>query len=597
MAKTSELTHGDATARRWPPIVARFYLPFALIPSLAIIIIARIAGIVPDGLVFEKLLLLVFLGFFLTIACRLVAESRDWDRTRYLVLSAGALAVLAVPLFLAPSLDVSMATPTLPILAASIALLISVAPFLLRGHSNEAVWEYNRAAWSGMISGLAIAALMGAGLVVVLAAISMLRGFAFPMPLLGIPFLAGFFTVLTWQLLAGVPRQFDATPADPAPNWLLTLAKFVVVPVIAAFFMAIVLYSIAFFFPAALPKEKFGWTIAGLAVFCVTAHFVTWPIRETGGRALRFFHRHYGYALFAPAVVLALDTGLRVADAGLTESRYFLLLLAFWLCANAAYHVAPTGHRLIAAPVSLAALLVVASVGPWGAAGLTTRLQFSHLENLLISNELLVEGKIVPAEALIETNKMRSISSSLKYFTERDKEEALGAWFADHGLELYYASISTVMEAMGLQYIGRWQRFPSFEFDASREHPLDIEGFSYMGKIRGGMRLVDAGQSARSEAKAEISPEDGTLTVGVPGVGDERIVFDVAALARSLKREAKSWQGDSEEQPITLEGTSESGRLTARLHIHSISGNLVDGAPVVNSVEATILWRENQTPR
>jgi hypothetical protein len=593
--------------------MARFYLPFALIPSLAIIIIARIAGIVPDGLVFEKLMVLVLLGFFLTIACRLFAESRAWDKTRYLVLSAGAMALLAVLLFLAPSLDVSMETPTLPILGASIALLITAAPFLLRDHSNEAVWEYNRATWSGMAAGLAVTILMGGGLLMAITTVDMLRGISFPIPLFGIPFVVSIFIVLAWQLLAGLPGKFDATPADPAPTWLIRLTKFVIVPVIAAFFATIALYLIAFFLPAELPREDFGRAIAGFAIFCVTAHFVTWPIRETGGRALRFFHRHYGYALFAPAVVLALDTGLRVADSGLTEGRYFLLLLAFWLCANAVYNVLPNGRRLVAAPVSLAALLVVASVGPWGATGLSTRLQLSQLESQLISNELLVEGKVVPADALIETEKMRNISATLNLFDGRVKQKALEAWFADRGFELevwffaeYGGRTSDIMRSMGLQYISKWDDNPSFDFIGSPEDSLDVEGFSNMGRFSEyASEKKELVAVSRTKVETELNRVDGTLIVR--SGADERVVFDLAALAQRLRRKNKTWLNnslendlwpdDSVEPPITLDGTSKSGRLTVRLHIHEISGRLVDGAPTVSNIEATVLWRETQTPR
>ncbi len=93
----------------------------------------------------------------------------------------------------------------------------------------------------------------------------------------------------------------------------------------------------------------------------------------------------------------------------------------------------------------------------------------------------------------------------------------------------------------------------------------------------------------------ELSYEGDTLTVH--SANGERIVFDVAALAQRLRRERKSWNSESENQPITLDGTSESGRLTVRLHFTSITGELVDGAPEVDFFEGTILWRENQSPR
>ncbi len=606
MADTSTLAKPGVFAGKLPPLVKRFYLQFALVLAFVIIVFGGVAKIWPDRSFGDKVVTLLVLAFFLTLACKLFAESRAWNNARYLVLSAGATALFAVPLFFGNTITFSWDYPTLPLLYAGIALLVLTAPFLRRDHANEALWEYNRATWSGVASGLAITLLVAVGLMVAMAAMDNLRGLGIPRSFFKDLYLIFLSFITAWLLLAGVPRRIDGTPADPSPEWLSRLANIVIVPVMAAGFAILLLYLVRLFAAPELPNSDIGRLIAGFAIFVVAAHFISWPLRETGGRAVRLFHRHYRYALLAPAIVLTLDAGMRVADSGLTEGRYLMLMLAFWLCATAIYHSLPTQRRLVMAPAMLAALLFAASFGPWGVTGLTTRLQLSQLENQLTAYELLVEGKVVPAEALIETEKMKSIAATLDFFEGKDKKKALEVWFSDHGfgqalfhLLSFSARTSDIMNSMGLQYISRGQDFPSFDFDfdAPFRDAFNVEGFSNIDRIYENSSEIDIlPPEPATNFETDLNWKDGTFIVH--SGGDERVVFDLAALAQRLRRENKSWTNknwddDPAEQLITLDGISESGRLTVRLHIHSISGHLVDGAPKVESVNVTVLWREN----
>ena len=266
MADTSTLGKPGVIAGKLPPLVKRFYLQFALVPALILSVVASAARIWPDKQFGFNVMLLVIVGFFLTIACRLFAESRTWDKTRYLALSAGAIALLAVPLFAGNTIEFSTNYPTLPLLWASIALLVSTAPFLRRDHANEALWEYNRATLKGMASGLAISFLLGVGIMGAIATTDMLPGLGIPVPVFSIPLAICLSFIVPGLLLAGVPRQFDATAADPAPKWLSRLANIVIVPVMAAGLATLLFYLVGFFASANLPKSSIGWAIAGFAI-------------------------------------------------------------------------------------------------------------------------------------------------------------------------------------------------------------------------------------------------------------------------------------------------------------------------------------------
>ncbi len=601
MADTSILGKPGVIAGKLPPLVKRFYPQFALLLALVVMFIAGIARIWSLSWFSNEILALVILAFFVTIACRLFAESRDWNNARFLALSAGAIALLAVPLFLGNTIKFSWDYPGLPLLCASVALLVLTAPFLRRDHTNEALWEYNRATGAGVISGLAITLLVGTGFWV---AVKMLSSMQIPGPFTVFPYLACMSFVAVWQLLAGLPRRFDATPADPAPKWLSKLANLVIAPLLAAGFAILLVLLILIIAPAEPPKIGLGWIAAGFAIFVVAAHFVSWPLRDSGGRAVRLFHGHYRYALLAPLIVLALDMGLSIADSGLTEGDYLLPVLAVWLCATTIYHWSPTRRRLVVAPAMLAALLFAASVAPWGVIGLSTRIHLAQLEKQLTTYELLVEGTVVPADAFIETKHMKSITATLKLFKGEDARHTLGAWFADHGLELEDGTgTHAVMSSMGLQYISRWGDVPSFRFYGSRAVLLDVENFSYKGDTEwrhSGTREINEFVAVNgTKFETRLNRDEGTLVVR--GGGDERVVFDLNALVQRLKQGSRLWYNDSsgsdlENSPITLEATSESGRLTVRLHIYSIEGDLVDGAPEVQSVDTTILLRERRTP-
>ncbi len=603
MADISTLGKPGVFAGKLPPLVKRFYLQFALVPALVLAIIADDAKFWSPWSLGGKVLALVILAFFVTIACRLFADSREWNNPRYLALSAGALALLALPLFLGNTIELSWEFPTLPLLCAGIALLVLTAPFLRRDHANEALWEYNRATGAGVISGLAMTIIMGFGLflpIVLMTAI----GTGFTPKFLFIPFLICMSFVAVWQLLAGVPRRFDATPGDPAPRFLSRLANIVIAPLLAAGLAILLFFLVRFFATTKLLGGNDGWVIAGFAIFVVAAHFVSWPLRETGGRAVRLFHEHYRYALLAPAIVLTLDAGMRVADSGLTEGRYLMLMLAFWLCATAIYHSLPTQRRLVVAPAMLAALLFFASFGPWGATGLTTRLHLSQLEKQLTANGLLVEGKIVPAEAFIEREKMESITTTLDLFSGDDQWKALRTLFTDHGHNIRsFTFTRIIMYSIGLQSVSPGD-LPSFRFDGSREDLFDVEGFSYMAPAEwnsaSAPAIIELVAVSGTKFDSELNRDEGTLVVR--GGGGERVVFDLIALVQRVKQGIADWNinfrnYNSGKPPITVEATSESGRLTARLHIHSIGGGFVDGVPEIKYLAATILLRENQTPR
>jgi hypothetical protein len=112
--------------------------------------------------------------------------------------------------------------------------------------------------------------------------------------------------------------------------------------------------------------------------------------------------------------MLALAVGQRLGQYGLTEQRYLLVLMAAW----AAILVVSQAERwrdIRWISGGLGALLVLASLGPWGAFGLPVRWQAEQIRSRLAAAGLLEAGRLArdaDAIALPDAERSRVVAAT-----------------------------------------------------------------------------------------------------------------------------------------------------------------------------------------
>jgi hypothetical protein len=131
----------------------------------------------------------------------------------------------------------------------------------------------------------------------------------------------------------------------------------------------------------------------------------------------------------------------RISQYGITENRYYLLVLTFWLAFITAYGLLSKKKAIKIIPVTLCIVTLVTSVGPWGAYGVSRFSQKNRLEGLLKTNGLLVDDTLVPASADISGDDLKEISASLDYLIERHGLGTVSQWF-DRELDARIDAIS-----------------------------------------------------------------------------------------------------------------------------------------------------------
>jgi hypothetical protein len=290
-----------------------------------------------------------------------------------------------------------------PLLIGALLLLVGLASHLGRGESNSTFWLFNHRLWLGALLALAGGVLLGAGLSAIHATLNLLFGLGLSSRWLERIWTVSLGFVAPVSFLAFAPRRFndkitEREEQDFTMRAAAALVKFVLVPLLLAYTAILYAYAVKIAIAWELPKGTLAaMVVAYLFVGAVTL-LLGFPSRDTGGPLLRFFWRHWVVLVALPVVLLFIAVSRRIADYGLTEERYMIVLVGVWALILAGIRIARgPDFDLRLLPGVLALLLLAASFGPGGAIGFSVMSQKAELASILAAKNMLADGKFVPA--------------------------------------------------------------------------------------------------------------------------------------------------------------------------------------------------------
>jgi hypothetical protein len=381
--------------RRLPDISAaasRFPLAVAIAAALAIYKLAN--DFVGDTEL--RVLGALAASFLWVVSVDLYVESRRRSLTTRIALWLGGVLLIALLFWLAWQIWLSP-----PLFLISLLLLVGLAAHLGRGESNSAFWLFNHRLWLGALLAAVGAGLLGAGLSVIHATLNLLFGLGLTSQWHDHIWTVSFGLVAPVSFLAFAPRNFTDTitareERDFSMRAAAALVKFVLVPLLLVYTAILCAYAVKIALAWELPKGTLGAMVVGYLLVGAATLLLGYPSRETGGPLVRLFWRYWVWLTALPVVLLFIAVSRRIADYGLTEERYLIVLIGVWAVLLAAIRVVRGGDfdlRLL--PGVLALLLLAASLGLGGAIGLSVMSQKAELASILAAKGMLADGKIV----------------------------------------------------------------------------------------------------------------------------------------------------------------------------------------------------------
>jgi hypothetical protein len=411
-------------------------------------------------------------------------------------------------------------------------LLVAFLPWW-DGREPNGFWQYNRVLFIRFLSAGLHSAVLFAGLAVALLALDKLFG----LKVHGTAYLRLWvlvaFVFNTWFFLGGVPGNLAALEQRrDYPLALKVFTQFILIPLVVVYLAILTAYLIRVLFTGQWPSNWIGYLVSSVATAGILSILLVHPLRDEPehrwvGRYARWF-----YLALLPAVgMLLFAIGKRVGQYGVTEDRYFILVLAVWLAAISVLFLVRhrTGVRWI--PITLCALAFATLAGPLGAYGVSRRSQTARLRVLLERSGLLVRGAIVPAGAAAPFEVRRQLSAVIAYLLDAHgpapvrsvlggampaltgQAEVRGTTYAGQG-----ADARKVMTALGLTYVDRWEGSQSESFYysgfSSRIRAVPVGDADFHVRLDGTMpaEIAVAGESWRFEcvrgALALVTPRD-----------------------------------------------------------------------------------------
>jgi hypothetical protein len=366
--------------------------------------------------IYSRVAMVLALGIPLSLSLNVFLEGNANIKNYTAILAYAGMAVLLVLYYILFLKNVEMVSMTRYV-AYSIALylLFSIIPYFGRKKNYEL---YVIKLCTRFIITYLYSAILYAGLVAILATINLLFNaeisskFFADMAFIVVGIFAPAF------FLADVPRKREETSFESYPKVLSILLQFIIIPLL--FVYTIILYSYfgKIIVTRHLPQGIIGNLVLWYSIVSTIVLFLIYPLRKVSSWIKTFI------AIFPKAIIPLLGMmfvaiGIRVSDYGITENRYFVLVVGAWVTWVMIYYAVKKDVINIFLSTSLAIIAFLSVIGPWSAYSISQISQNKRFEQIVRRYEMIDQtGSIKsPKKEFVESDK-KKISGIIIYFNQ-----------------------------------------------------------------------------------------------------------------------------------------------------------------------------------
>lgn len=482
---------------------------------------------------------------------------------------------------------------------------VAFAPFLGKNELNG-FWQFNKTLFLRILTAALYSGVLYLGLALALLAIENL----FEVNIKGERYgqlwalIAGLFN--TWFFLAGVPENLDALEHETQyPKGLKIFTQYILLPLVVVYLVILYAYEAKIILAWNWPKGWVANLVLGFAVAGILSLLLVYPIQNREeNRWIKIFSQWYYIALIPLVAMLLLAIGRRISDYGITENRYFVLAMGIALAWIVLYFVLSRTKNIKVIPLTLCALAFFSSCGPWGAFQVSQKNQTERLAELLVANNILVDGKARKAQAEVSFQDRQEISSIVSYLERVHGYESIQPWFEQDlyqlkaqqqdSLRLKYLpdSPARVLDLMGLAFVQPWEKDSSgvsqFNFAALHQSSVDIAGYDCLFSNHDLSPHNAQQEAACGRSNYTLRFEESSLLLFS---ASDSIMVPLAPLMEKIERMHGSRNSGIPAEEMTA--TAASKNMKAKFIFWTIQGERRGGERKTNHLQVDVLVGKN----
>ncbi|RYE18678.1 MAG: DUF4153 domain-containing protein, partial [Sphingobacteriaceae bacterium] len=380
--------------------------------------------------IFARVILSAELSLLLSFAATLFSEDKKLNPSKKLMLRLAGIFLAVCLFFLIRPAEKQSDLIRFLLLALSFHLLVAFAAFT--GKNNvHAFWQFNKTLFLRILTAALYSIVLFLGIAAAISAMNFLFGFKFEWDtyLILWIWIAGLFN--TTFFLAGVPDNLEELEQDYSyPKGLKLFTQYVLIPLATVYVLILLAYEIKILLAWNLPKGLVSNLILSYAVFGILSLLLVYPIRNLDeNKWLKTYSRYFYFLLIPLLLLLFVAVGTRVSRYGITENRYFLILLAVWLFGITIYFLISKKQNIKLIPISLCVVTLLSIYGPQSAFGVAETSQKQILINIFKKYHAVFNGKISRMPVQVSVKDGNRAAATLQYLIKNHDLSSIQSFF------------------------------------------------------------------------------------------------------------------------------------------------------------------------
>jgi len=410
------LSHFKSGFERFPITIILTFMHF-----ITGIYIAEVRNFQSDE--FIEVNLLLFGSIFITGMCEIIREKYFYEKNKWLVRGIYSFITLVLSIiFYVDYLQTNDYNNFKFWALIPISIILFVLIPILNKENKE---KYLQSEFSDFVITYIFAAVLFVGIAIVLTTVSYLffssnNDFFFRLTTYSFWFIAEVFGASLFLSLLKKPD--DDLENYIFPSIFNLLIKFVIIPLIVIYTGVLYIYMAKTVISMQLPKGLISHLVLWYTAFSVIIMILITPFTQKD-KFLGNFKKYFPY--FSIPLIFASLFALfqRIYQYGITEKRYYVLILIFWLLFCMILFIRKMNITGIF--ISLIACVVIAVYTPFSAKSVSNFSQKERLKRMLVKYGALKDGKISKITQKLTNRQGSQIHTTIQYISSNSNIQKL----------------------------------------------------------------------------------------------------------------------------------------------------------------------------
>lgn len=227
-------------------------------------------------------------------------------------------------------------------------------------------------------------------------------------------FLIIFFIFAVSFFLSKLPKDGETFESKQFSQSMKILLTYIVIPLISIYTIILYVYFAKILITWEWPKGLVSHLVVWYTAISIGVVFLITPLIESD-KISRSFKFLFPKLVLPILLMMFISIGQRINQYGITENRYYILVLGSWITLIMIYFSIKKPLKNIIIPISLSLIVLNSVLGPLSSYSISKYSQNNRLEDILNSNSMISGDNIVRNPDISEEDQ-RQINNIVHYF-------------------------------------------------------------------------------------------------------------------------------------------------------------------------------------